>query len=263
MVSCVRQADAPWKDAYAAAKPRAEAQLQTWLAVRRGRRRAINAGGRSFSARSAHIRMRDGRRSADRRAGEGRAGDVDHFSVDREVDCQVDRQGCVIRNQPIVCARNVSVKHATSPPCRDRSRQVVIPMQSRLNPKIQPLRRTSRPTCPLAERSQRKLEPCRPMSHFSCSKRRNDDVTLEKFRQSSVAPHIAMGNIPAIAFESVANAHTAADLHVRPVSKTALVSRSWAPRVDLRNTRCAGTRNPFDRCTRHESSHRLPRGVAR
>jgi hypothetical protein len=31
--------------------------------------------------------------------------------------------------------------------------------------------------------------------------------------------------------ESVANAHTAADLHVRPVSKTALVSRSWAPRA--------------------------------
>src|SRR5262249_39683165 len=27
--------------------------------------------------------------------------------------------------------------------------------------------------------------------------------------------------------ESVANAHTAADLHVRPVSKTALVSGSW------------------------------------
>jgi hypothetical protein len=34
--------------------------------------------------------------------------------------------------------------------------------------------------------------------------------------------------------ESVANAHTAADLHVRPVSKTALVSRSWAPRAKLK-----------------------------
>jgi hypothetical protein len=31
--------------------------------------------------------------------------------------------------------------------------------------------------------------------------------------------------------ESVANAHTAADLHVRPDSKTALVLRSWAPRA--------------------------------
>ncbi|MGJ4999955.1 hypothetical protein ACQR10_01420 [Bradyrhizobium sp. HKCCYLRH2060] len=69
------------------------------------------------------------------------------------------------------------------------------------------------------------------MSYFSCSKRRNDDAAPEKFRQSSVLPHIAMGTDPAIALESVANAHTAADLHVRPVSKTALVSRSWAPRV--------------------------------
>lgn len=32
-----------------------------------------------------------------------------------------------------------------------------------------------------------------------------------------------MDTEPAIAFESVANAHTAADLHVHPVSKTALV----------------------------------------
>lgn len=43
---------------------------------------------------------------------------------------------------------------------------------------------------------------------------------------------MTMDTEPAIALESVANAHTAADLHVRPVSKTALVSRSWAPRVD-------------------------------
>ncbi|MGC2777201.1 MAG: hypothetical protein WA418_16365 [Bradyrhizobium sp.] len=61
------------------------------------------------------------------------------------------------------------------------------------------------------------------MSYFSCSKRRNDDVAPEKFRQRSAATHIAMDTEPAIAFESVANAHTAADLHVRPVSKTALV----------------------------------------
>jgi len=33
--------------------------------------------------------------------------------------------------------------------------------------------------------------------------------------------------------ESIANAHTAADLHVRLVSRTALVSRTWAPRTSL------------------------------
>jgi hypothetical protein len=46
--------------------------------------------------------------------------------------------------------------------------------------------------------------------------------------------------------ESVANAHTAADLHVRPVSQTALVSRAVGAANDLRNTRCAASRNQFD-----------------
>jgi hypothetical protein len=36
-----------------------------------------------------------------------------------------------------------------------------------------------------------------------------------------------------IRLEIVAYAHTAADLHVRPVSKTALVSRSWTLRAFL------------------------------
>jgi hypothetical protein len=45
--------------------------------------------------------------------------------------------------------------------------------------------------------------------------------------------------------ESVANAHTAADLHVRPVSKTALVKIVGAASTS-RNTRCAISRNPFD-----------------
>ena len=43
--------------------------------------------------------------------------------------------------------------------------------------------------------------------------------------------------------ESVANAHTAADLHVRPVSQTALVSRAVGAANDLRNTRCAASRS--------------------
>jgi hypothetical protein len=45
-----------------------------------------------------------------------------------------------------------------------------------------------------------------------------------------------MSHDPTFALESVANAHTAADLHVRPVSKTALVSRSWAPRAGKKYT---------------------------
>ncbi|CCE08544.1 hypothetical protein BRAS3843_2770026 [Bradyrhizobium sp. STM 3843] len=49
--------------------------------------------------------------------------------------------------------------------------------------------------------------------------------------------------------ESVANAHTAADLHVRPVSKTALVLQIVGAASDVRNTQCSGSGNPFDRRT--------------
>jgi len=56
------------------------------------------------------------------------------------------------------------------------------------------------------------------LSHlaFLLFKTRDIDVSLEKFRHSSTVPHIAMDYDPTIALESVANMHTAADLHVRP-----------------------------------------------
>jgi hypothetical protein len=46
--------------------------------------------------------------------------------------------------------------------------------------------------------------------------------------------------------ESVANAHTAADLHVRPVSQTALVSRAVGAANALRDTACLISRNEND-----------------
>jgi len=46
--------------------------------------------------------------------------------------------------------------------------------------------------------------------------------------------------------ESVANAHTAADLHVRPVSQTALVSRAVGAANALRDTSCLISRNGND-----------------
>ena len=46
--------------------------------------------------------------------------------------------------------------------------------------------------------------------------------------------------------ESVANAHTAADLHVRPVSKTALVSRAVGAANELRDTAWPISRNGND-----------------
>ena len=46
--------------------------------------------------------------------------------------------------------------------------------------------------------------------------------------------------------ESVANAHTAADLHVRPVSQTALVSRAVGVANVVRDTACPVSRNGND-----------------
>jgi len=46
--------------------------------------------------------------------------------------------------------------------------------------------------------------------------------------------------------ESLANMHTAADLHVHLVSKTALVLKIVGAASHVRNTQCSGTRNPFD-----------------
>src|ERR1700741_484776 len=67
-------------------------------------------------------------------------------------------------------------------------------------------------------------------------------------RNFDTNPHYpyCYGSRPNNRLESIANAHTAADLHVRPVSKTALVLRSWAPRTALRNTRWCISRNQFD-----------------
>jgi hypothetical protein len=46
--------------------------------------------------------------------------------------------------------------------------------------------------------------------------------------------------------ESLANAHTAADLHVRPVPLTALVSRAAGAANALRDTACLISRNEND-----------------
>jgi hypothetical protein len=56
-------------------------------------------------------------------------------------------------------------------------------------------------------------------------------TSLEKFRHNFTGAHIDNGLRSDNRLESVANVHTAADLHVHPVSQTALVIRSWAPRA--------------------------------
>ena len=68
---------------------------------------------------------------------------------------------------------------------------------------------------------------------LSCSRPVGHECLTERnFDTESQYPY-CYGSRPNNRLESIANAHTAADLHVRPVSQTALVSRSWAPRTLL------------------------------
>ena len=75
-----------------------------------------------------------------------------------------------------------------------------------------------------------------------------DEATLPRLRNFDTKPRsshcyeVRSDN----RLESVANAHTAADLHIRPVSQTALVSRAVGAANVFRNTRCTASRNQFD-----------------
>jgi hypothetical protein len=99
-----------------------------------------------------------------------------------------------------------------------------------------------------------------PVSYLSCSKRaRQRCLALRNFDTEPRSSHcyeIRSDN----RLESVANAHTAADLHVRPVSQTALVSRAVGAANGLRNTRCTASRNQFD-STRAVCMHASRRAV--
>jgi hypothetical protein len=62
--------------------------------------------------------------------------------------------------------------------------------------------------------------------------------------------------------ESVANAHTAADLHVRPVLKPRW-SYDRRRREQFRNTRCVATRNAFDSTSERLIAAHLAHGSGR
>ena len=68
-------------------------------------------------------------------------------------------------------------------------------------------------------------------------------VLLEKFRHSSIVTHIAMGRDSTFAWKASPTRTPPPICTSTPVSKTALVSRSWAPRAGFRNTRCEISRN--------------------
>ena len=117
---------------------------------------------------------------------------------------------------------------------RVAEQKIVQPLAASFNPSVL--------TRPLSASPSRSPDVC---AYLSCSTRTRHEPRLRNFDTelpSSYCYEFRSDN----RLESVANAHTAADLHVRPVSKTALVSRSWAPRTKLEITRCATSRNAFD-----------------
>jgi hypothetical protein len=130
-------------------------------------------------------------------------------------------------------------KACNLPPHHDCSRQVVVSrvfLSSAAAERkiVQPLRRLVQPVCtnpPAFSFARTVAGRLRLFLFFDTDETRrprlrNFDTTLP----SSYRYEFRSDN----RLESVANAHTAADLHVRPVSKTALVSRSWAPRTKLK-----------------------------
>src|SRR5579872_4142184 len=110
------------------------------------------------------------------------------------------------------------------PPLAVNNRQVVIPGVIQIQPATsEPLGRCIRPF--LLPAAYIAFGVVRMAVFLSCSKpTRHECPALRNFDtepQSSYRYEVRSDN----RLESVANAHTAADLHVRPASQTALVSR--------------------------------------
>jgi hypothetical protein len=146
-----------------------------------------------------------------------------------------------------------SIKHATSPSRHDCSRQVVISSEFQIQSiasKHQNRSAASPPrwlspviTCPLASPSAPiAVGSCEYLlfkaSEAYCRCLRNFDTELPY----SYCYESRSDN----RLESVANAHTAADLHVRPVPLTALVSGAVGVANVVRDTACPISRNGND-----------------
>ena len=110
---------------------------------------------------------------------------------------------------------------------------------------VQPLRRFAQPVC-LNLPTAFAFGGCRwSGAYLSCSNRTGQASRLRNFDTEPLYPYCYEPRTDN-RLESVANAHTAADLHVRPVSQTALVSRAVGAANDLRDTSCLISRNEND-----------------
>jgi hypothetical protein len=123
-----------------------------------------------------------------------------------------------------------TVKHATSPSRRDYSQQVVIPRVFQIQSTASETKKRSaaKPLDPHPSVFTRSLaSPSARFSDGRCGsllfEARKTRMPRTRNFDTKPQPSYRYEIEPDNRLESVANAHTAADLHVRPVSKTALV----------------------------------------
>jgi hypothetical protein len=125
----------------------------------------------------------------------------------------------VVRNRPSVKSRDLYVQHCNNLPVSPRLLAASCPLAFVPIQTYQP---------PQAAFGFRRADLCGTLLL-----RAGETLMSRPERNFDTKSHYpyCYGSRPNNRLESIANAHTAADLHVRPVSKTALVSRSWALRA--------------------------------
>ena len=147
--------------------------------------------------------------------------------------------------------RDGSVRHATSPSCRDCARQVVIPAIlkfSRRRLKLNSFSRYAPSPRPLILTRSRASPSAQSGGWYASLLFETNETQAPRLRNFDTDPpssyyyEFQSDN----RLESVANAHTAADLHVRPDPQTALVSRAVDVANALRDTSCLVSRNEND-----------------
>jgi len=145
-----------------------------------------------------------------------------------------------------------SVKHATSPSRHGHPRQVVIPTSISNSAANAPKIKTVQCSYRFSQTARFALPTCFDFHAlpgflyvWSLSRQR---VTKPRLTNFDTKPHSSYRYEvePDNRLESLANAHTAADLHVRPVPLTALVSRAAGAANALRDTACLISRNEND-----------------
>ncbi len=145
------------------------------------------------------------------------------------------------------------MRHATSPSRRGQARQVVIPNLLKIDRRRLKTKRFFSRYATRSARLELKPRSLTPLylvtvstvSYLSFLTTKRERFALRNLDTEHPYPY-RYGFELNDRLESVANAHTAADLHVHPGSQSALVLRAVGAANDLRDTACLVSRNEND-----------------